>query len=658
MVRIRLFHREQRGIALMAVMVAVFILTIVVAAMAIATMGESRLSFDQYHEQQALGVAEAGAYRALAELRRRLSVDLDAQIRQPSVDQTQVRNICRSKDVAPPAANLEIVNIVTNYAYPTSLVSTDWVQVTDTALLRIGTPAAPIQMTDAGTGAVIGDFYATIAVRWSGQPSTCQFAGTQPEQEIMWFDYAVLAIGRVGNAVRQVCLRSPYADRCPNWFPTVSAGWQSSWAASGGTYGGWPVLLEKASYSQWALMLLNVSGVWLYTGTQIFGPVHSNSDIRIAGNPTLYDVITQSNAGMTFRNCGSQTTITIPNGAANPNTTLQTPGCDNTTGNVFRSTVTGGVTPIPAPTSANPSRTSIGLSPSGLNATDNQVRNATNELADNVLPVPNGLYVMDQCGTPGCGGIYVQGNISQMVLATSGGNQEIYVTIESPGDPAKQNLKIVIDPLTKAVTEYWGPNWSNSAIWPAGTFNGILYINGQITSNPDPTISSGLYGVVNRSTRLTIAAEGELRITDHLVYEAPPAGPGHNPTNVLGLYSVTSDITVVGAVTPNDLYIDAAVLSPTSRFWVEGWNTLAPKGNIYFLGGTVQGAFGAFGGFSPTTGYGRVMTYDWRLRSNVSPPFFPQTDIYTAVRWPSPAIFFTNGDALYDRPQWEETAGL
>jgi hypothetical protein len=52
------------------------------------------------------------------------------------------------------------------------------------------------------------------------------------------------------------------------------------------------------------------------------------------------------------------------------------------------------------------------------------------------------------------------------------------------------------------------------------------------------------------------------------------------------------------------------------------------------------------------------MTYDWRLRSNVSPPFFPQTDIYTAVRWPSPAVIFTNGDALYDRPQWEETAGL
>ncbi len=652
--RIRLFHREQRGVALMAVMVAVFILTIVVAAMAISTMGESRLSFDQYREQRALGVAEAGAYRALADLRRRLSVDLDTQIRSPSVVSQDVRDICQG--VGSPAH--ERVELITSYAYPTTLGSTDWVRTGSTGYLNVGTASSRIQMTDSSTGETVGDFYATVSVRYSGAPVTCQFGGAQPEQELVNFDYAILSVGRSGNGVRQVCLRSQFADRCPNWFPAPSVSWQGSYALSGNTYLGWPVYVEKASYSQWALMLLNVSGVWLYTGTQVFGPVHSNSDIRIAGNPEMYDVVTQSNTNMTFRNCGSPTAITIPNGAPNPNTTMQTPGCDNTSGNVFRSTVTGGVAPIPAPTSANPSRTSIGLTPSGANATDTQIRSATTELADNATPVPNGLYVMDQCGTPGCGGFYIKGNATQMVLVSSGGMQEIYVTIQSPGDPAKANLRIVVDPVTKAVTEYWGPGWSSSQSWPAGTFNGVIYTSGGILSDPSPSVSSGLYGITNRNMRLTIASEGEIRVTDHLVYEAPPAGPGHNPINVLGLYSATSDVTIVGNVTPNNLYIDAAVLSPTSRFWVEGWNTLSPKGNIYFLGGTVQGTFGAFGGFAPDTGYGRVMTYDWRLRSNVSPPFFPQTDIYTSVRWPSPAVVYTNGDGLYDRPQWEETAGL
>ena len=654
MVRIRLFQREQHGVAMLAVMIAIFILTIVVAAMAIATMGESRLSFDQYREQQALGIAEAGAYRALADVRRRLSVDLDTQVRNPSVSSTDVRDICQAG--GSPAR--ERVELLTNYAYPTTLGSTDWTRVGSTGYLNIGTSSSRIDVTDTSTGAVLGDFYATVAVRYSGAPTTCQYGGSQPEQEIIYFDYAILSVGRSGNAVRQVCLRSQFADRCPNWFPTPSVSWQGSYGLSGNTYFGWPVFVEKASYSQWALMLLNVSGVWLFTGTQIFGPVHSNADIRIAGDPAMYDVVTQSSADMTFLNCGSTTSITVPNGAPNPNTTLQTPGCDNTTGNVFRSTVTGAVAPIPAPTSANPSRTSIGLTPSGANATDTEVNNATTELTDGGAAVPNGLYVIDQCGTPECGGIYIKGTVTQMVLVNSGGTQEIYITVQSPGDPNKANLRLVIDPITKSITEYWGPGWSSSQSWPAGTFNGVMYVNGAIMSNPDPTVSSGLYGVMDQAMRLTIATEGEMRITDHLVYEAPPAGPGHNPTNVLGLYSATSDITIVGALTPNDLYVDAAILSPTGRFQVEGWDTLAPKGSVYFLGGTVQGTFGAFGGFSPSTGYGRVMTYDWRLRSNVSPPFFPQTDIYTAVRWPSPAVIFTNGDALYDRPQWEETAGL
>ena len=653
-----LLHAE-RGVAMITVMLAIFILTIVVAAMAIATMGETSLSFDQLRGQQALGVAEAGAYRALADLRRRLSVDLDAQIRQPAVLDTDIRNICRSKEAIPPDPTREIVEIVTNYAYPTTLAGSDWTRVGGTGTLRIGTAASRIQMTDAGTGAVIGDFYATVYLRWSGAPASCLYGASQPEQEMMEFDYTIVATGRSGNATRTVCLRSQFADRCADWLPSANpADWAGSYTLTGGAYRGWPVLIEKASYSQWALMLLNVGSVWMYTGTQIYGPVHSNTEVRVAGNPAFYDAVTQVNAAMRLRNCGAQNTITIQNSPPDPNSYLENPGCDNPS---FGSTVRGGnqgVTTIPAPTNANPSRTSTGLSSSGPNASDQEVNDRTTDLPDGAAPVPNGLYVMDQCGTPSCGGIYVRGTASQLVLVSSGGNQEIYVTIDSPGDPAKANMKIVIDPLTKAVTTYWGPGWTSSKSYPAGTFNGVFYISGSITSNPDPAVSSGLYGVVNRSTRLTIATEGDLRITDHLVYEAPPAGPGHNPTNVLGLYSATGDVTMVGSLTPNNLYVDAAVLSASGRFWVEGWDTIPLKGNVYFLGGTVQGVFGAFGGFSPDTGYGRVMTYDWRLRSNVSPPFFPQTDIYTAIRWPSSATVFQNGDALYERPQWEELVGL
>ncbi|MGQ0568519.1 MAG: hypothetical protein ACT4P5_03150 [Armatimonadota bacterium] len=665
------FLRAEKGVAMMAVIMAIFILTIVVAALAIATMGESSLSFDQLRGQQALSVAEAGAFRALADLRRRLSTDLNSQIQSasslnPSGTETNVRNICQQAG-GPPARSL--VEILTNYAWPAALGSSDWARTGDTATISIGTAGSRIQMTDRGTGALIGDFYATAMVRPSGAPATCLFGASTPEQDIMWFDFAILAVGRSasGTAQRTVCLRSSLADRCPDWFPAPSVGWQGSYTITGGTSSGWPVLIEKAAYSQWALMLLNVGSVWLFTGTNVNGPIHSNTNIRIAGNPSLNQAVTQVLPDMTMFNCGSQVNIAVP--PSNPNATLQTPGCDNTSGNVFGSTVTAGVASIPLPSNANPSRTSTGLTPTGANATNQEVRDRTTALPDGPGPVPDGLYVMDQCGSPACGGIYIRGDVQQMVLSSENNDQVIRITTQTNPDPLKQNMKIIVDPTTKALTLCWnfiGPDpgvgdcsgWGNSQVYAGATFNGVVYVSGSITSDPDPAASSGLYGIVNRAMPLTIATENDLRITNQLVYEAPPAGPNHNPLNVLGLYSVTSNVTIVGALTPNDLYVDAVVLAPTGKFWVEGWNTLAPKGNVYSLGGTVQGTFGAFGGFSPTTGYGRVMTYDWRLASNVSPPFFPLTDIYTAPRWQTPNPVFTNGDPLYNRPEWEEMVGL
>ncbi len=417
-------------------------------------------------------------------------------------------------------------------------------------------------------------------------------------------------------------------------------------------------------------MLLSGGSVWLFTGTTINGPIHSNSTFNVAGDPVLNDVVTQVNTQMQFYNCGSPTNIGIP--AGNPNATLNT-ACDNVGRNSFRSLVTGGVAPIPIPSNANPSRTSTGLSPTGANATDAEVQTNTTdpEALVSPAPVPNGLYVMNNCGSATCGGIYVKGDVQQVVLTSEGGMQAMSLTIQSDPNPLRRNMKVIVDPVSHAVTTCWGfvgpdpgagncSGWASSRSYPAGTFNGVFYVNGSITTDPNPAASTGLYGVMNQYMHLTIATENELRIADHLVYERPPAGPGDNPANVLGLYSVTGNVTIVGALTPNDLYIDAAVLSPTGQFWVEGWNTLAPKGSIYFTGGSVQSTFGAFGGFSPSTGYGRIMTYDWRLRSNVSPPSFPLLPIYAANRYPSPDPVFqtSGGDVLYDRPQWEEMVGL
>ncbi|MGH7417183.1 MAG: hypothetical protein ACREKB_05335, partial [Candidatus Rokuibacteriota bacterium] len=138
-------------------MLAIFILTVVVAALALATMGETGLSFDQSRSSQVMQLAEAGAYRALAELRRRIAIDLPDQNRIGNAPKSSIEPRCKSR---------EGWKILADYAYPTTLGATDWVQENGNrrALLRIGTAGAPIDVREAG-GALMGSFYATIYVR-------------------------------------------------------------------------------------------------------------------------------------------------------------------------------------------------------------------------------------------------------------------------------------------------------------------------------------------------------------------------------------------------------------------------------------------------------------------------------------------------------------
>jgi len=93
----------------------------------------------------------------------------------------------------------------------------------------------------------VGEFHATVYIRWSGAPATCVYGAAQPEQETMRFDYAVVAAGRVGTAVRTVCLRSPFADTCADWLPSAPpAGWAGSQVLTGGAHQGWPVVITLA----------------------------------------------------------------------------------------------------------------------------------------------------------------------------------------------------------------------------------------------------------------------------------------------------------------------------------------------------------------------------------------------------------------------------
>jgi hypothetical protein len=612
----------ESGVALIAVMMAVLILTVVVAALVIATMGESALSFDQLRGSQASALAEAAAYRALAELRRRIEIDLRNEV-ELSGDGPTLRAICADR-----ARNREII---TRYANPPG--GPRWEDDGRQAILDIGTASRPVDMTARDTGTRLGAFHARILVRPSGRAAACTATGVTPERYEMWFDYAIVATGISGNGRRTVCLRSPGADTCARWIAGSPAG----------SNAGFPVLVARSAYSQRALLVFGRSDVWMFDTSVFPGPVHMNEYLQIWGRPLFLDTVSQSGDAVRFGNGGTPIFL-----AASSNPPHDVPRGTQIVRNAPR---------IPEPDlSSNPARAAVGMAAAGPDPTLQEVIQGTTDIPDNESTVRPGTYVMDQrCGTSGCGGIYIRGTVSRLVLAVESGLQVIYVRVPGAADPTPstpgRDIKIVLDPAASEVRTYWGPGW---ACGPSGAYcrtyrgvrlNGVLYIDGALTGGG---VGLGLYGIVQQETALTIAANNDIEITDHLVYQRPPAGPGDNPGNVLGLWSRRGNVTIVGQYAPNNLYIDAVVLTPSGKFWVRGWDTLRDKGTIFFLGSTVQRVYGEFGGFDPLTGYGRAMTYDWRLRSNVSPPFFPLTPGYTAIRTPGIP------DPLYDKPDWEE----
>src|SRR3989304_7562260 len=128
---------DEPGVAMVTAMLAFFILPVVVAALALATMGETGLSFDQSRSGQAFHLAEAGAYRALAELRRRIASDFNTNVL--SANPLIVQGQCNSN---------QGWRIIANYAGPRG----GGVAAHRRGGVGVGTAAARAAVRDRGGG--------------------------------------------------------------------------------------------------------------------------------------------------------------------------------------------------------------------------------------------------------------------------------------------------------------------------------------------------------------------------------------------------------------------------------------------------------------------------------------------------------------------------
>ena len=58
------------------------------------------------------------------------------------------------------------------------------------------------------------------------------------------------------------------------------------------------------------------------------------------------------------------------------------------------------------------------------------------------------------CASPPCGGIYIKGDVQQMVLSSESDQQVIRLEMQT-APPGRRFMRAEINPDTKAVTVYW-----------------------------------------------------------------------------------------------------------------------------------------------------------------------------------------------------------
>ncbi|MEI8140336.1 MAG: hypothetical protein WCI03_10770 [bacterium] len=169
-------------------------------------------------------------------------------------------------------------------------------------------------------------------------------------------------------------------------------------------------------------------------------------------------------------------------------------------------------------------------------------------------------------------------------------------------------------------------NWTNynySVVNPSIMTDGVMYVVSSGTSTGDLTIAGTLDG------RMTLVAEGNINITNHLRYTINPTNAPSN--DALGLISRKDIIVKTNCPSNLDIYAhliaEGGLTSSTNDgiFTVENYTTRPASGKLNIYGGLVQNYRGAVGQLSGTTvvnGYAKNYVFDTRFATN-PPPHYP-----------------------------------
>ena len=421
-------------------------------------------------------------------------------------------------------------------------------------------------------------------------------------------------------------------------------------------------------------------------GEQFNGKVHINASATDNGAPYFY--ASTSHGGARFR--GGFST-----GASGVLWSSTSPYKNSTTDELF------GTDPTPVfnadkivmpENAASQKRAVIGGDPeNSATVTPLELATAYGSLTSPVVP---GIYYGKgkQKGDEWGGGIYVQGNVSDLKLTTDPTTKQQVITItQIPGTAAPGTLLLPLTTVTTFtqntngtwnMTEKVGSASATTTAISKGSFNGLVYVDGQIGSDAaqaggtaNSAAGLGGEGTGDKTTsgrgtsttatsddetpdiaaniRLTVAARDDINIKRNMTYTNDPRADDpstiadESTYNMLGIYSEQGNIKIDG-VNDKPLKVDATLMAvgddPNNKdskydvgkgFGTVEYNTrdrssTGSNPKLELSGGLIEEQSQGVGN-TGGKGYDRSFTYDARFADGQSPPFFPTQGQYSAA---------------------------
>jgi len=194
---------------------------------------------------------------------------------------------------------------------------------------------------------------------------------------------------------------------------------------------------------------------------------------------------------------------------------------------------------------------------------------------------------------------------------------ELFATANTSGLVLWGNTTIVVEGTTLKVTNA-RKSWTNKSVpIPA---NGMVYVktstSGTTTTRTGDLTVSGPAGLEGR---LTIVADNDIKIVNHLTYNT---NPQTDPTSTDALGLIAKRNIAVQTSAPNNLQIYGHLICQNGGFGVVSYNSGSARGIITVYGGIVNKVRNAVGTTSGT-GYLKNYVYDTRFARN-PPPNYPK----------------------------------